>query len=576
MALTSFTLRKQTLGYGSNLRKSSATDTSIRADGLSTAIVGSGVAGGANTFSANVINYETIKLEWLLAEPLVLESTTVGASVSSPVELVIVSSTTGEPVTIRDGSIVITVNADTPFITINDKPKTIAGRWVYYSLFVKYQADTDYWYNREATLYIQLPTQYESVETLWSHIPEYYKNLDEQQNELSSGDTPLHAFLELFGNEIDRTRTLIDSVGISNDPNIAVTPALEQLAFQTGLEITTSDLGTSKARNLLNNIGYLRQTKGTINNTISYISSMSGCGASYQYNAGASFPHIFHVNAQRVNFIADPTFQEVAGSTTADTVGSYKRTRTTTATWGIVTSTTSALPGSPPYLSVSQDAEGINITMDAAWGSSVNTVRVYPQKAFPYDALQTYYCSFDTGTSAGASFSGIHTMTQTDKQTMQSASPPSGWFTETHYQDEDWDNTAPMLSDTSQRRVFQYSPQIGASASGLVDCVPVLEFTMTGGSTIRVARWLWEPSFLGDYFDGETRDGGYIPSTSGLVGDGIFDYFWGDNGKYNDFSYYLLDRQRTIETTERVLSQYVVPVTMVNQYTLDWHYYSGK
>jgi hypothetical protein len=423
---------------------------------------------------------------------------------------------------------------------------------------------------------VQMPTQYNSINSLWSHIPEYYQGLDESQEVLSGGYNPLYGFLELFGNEVDRTRTLIDSVAIANDPNIAVTPALEQLAFQTGLEIGIKDLGTSKARSLLNNIGSLRQRKGTIGNIISYISGMSGCGASYQYNAGASAPHIFHVNAQRINFIADPKFQQAVGSTTADTVGSYKRTRTTTATWGIVTSTTAALPGSPPYLSVSQDDEGINITMDPAWGFSVNTVRVYPQKAFPYNATETYYCSFDTSASAGASFSGLYTMTDADKETMQSASPPSTWFNDTHYQNENWDNVATMTSDTPQRRVFEYSPQSGASAAGLVENVPVLEFEMTGGSTVRVARWLWEPTFVGEYFDGATRDGGYIPSTSGVAGVGVFDYFWGDGGVNFDFSYYLLDRQRTLETTERVLAQYVIPVTMLNQYTLDWNYYLGK
>jgi hypothetical protein len=573
MALTSFTLRKQTIDYGSALRNPTTDDNSIRSDGISSFLP---PVASSNTFSANILTATTVRLEWVLSEPLVLESTTVGASVASPVEILIVSSATGEPVTIKDGSTVVSITAQSTSSTYIDTPKVLQGRWVYYSLFVKYQAGSDYWYTNEASLYVQMPTQYNSINSLWSYIPEYYRGLDESQEVLSGGYNPLYGFLELFGNEVDRTRTLIDSVAIANDPNIAVTPALEQLAIQTGLEIGIKDLGTSKARSLLNNIGSLRQRKGTIGSIISYISGMSGCGASYEYNAGASFPHIFHVTAQRLNFIADPKFQQAVGSTTADTVGSYKRTRTTTATWGIVTSTTAALPGSPPYLSVSQDDEGINITMDPAWGSSVNTVRVYPQKAFPYNATETYYCSFDTGASAGASFSGLYTMTDADKETMQSASPPSTWFNDTHYQNEDWDNVATMTSDTPQRRVFEYSSQSGASAAGLVENVPVLEFEMTGGSTVRVARWLWEPTFVGEYFDGATRDGGYIPSTSGVAGVGVFDYFWGDGGVNSDFSYYLLDRQRTLETTERVLAQYVVPVTMLNQYTLDWNYYLGK
>ena len=321
MAFTSFTIRKTTVGYGSYLRGTGGRlDNSLRADGLSSATL---TETGTNTFSANVLTEDTIRLEWSLSEPLAFESDVIGASVASPVALVIVSSTTGEPVTIRDGSIVTTITASTGATVYDDVPTTLPGRWVYYSLFVKYQADTDYWYNREATLYIQLPTQYQSVESLWANVPMYYRNLDEQQASLENGYTPLYGFLELFGNEIDRTRTLIDSVMLSNDPNIAVTPALEQLAYQTGLEIGINDLGTTKARSLLNNIGSLRQRKGTIGNIISYIASMTGCGASYQYSAGASFPHIFHINAQRINFISDPRFDDSVGSTTLSTVGSY-------------------------------------------------------------------------------------------------------------------------------------------------------------------------------------------------------------------------------------------------------------
>lgn len=576
MALTSFTLRKQTAGYGSNLRKNAATDTSIRADGVSTAVNTNVSATGLSTFSANVLNAETIRLEWLLAEPLVFESSTVGASVYAPVELLIVSSTTGEPVTIRDGSTVTSVLASTPYTKFDDQPQTVPGRWVYYSLFVKYKADVDYWYKREATLYIQLPTQYNSVGTLWEHIPEYYRDMDGQQAKLSGGYTPLYAFLELFGTELDRTRTLIDSVAISNDPNIAVTPALEQLAFQTGLEIGLTELGTSKARALLNNIGTLRQQKGTVSNIISYISGMSGCGASYQYNPGASFSHIFHVNAQRINFISDPTFRQTAGSTSGDTVGGYARTRTLTATWNIVTSANTSLPGSTPYLTINQTTDGFNLTLASSWGSTPVTVRVFPNKVYPYDALQTYYCSFDTAASAGASFNAIHTMTASKMNNLTSPSAPSNLFTTDLYQDTSWANVSVMPSDSNQRRVFEYAPQSGASASGLQSVVPVLEFKMIGGSTIHVGRWLWEPAYLGEYFDGNTRDGGYIPSTSGTSGDGVFDYFWGDGGKNADYSYYLLDRQRTIKTTERVLGQYVIPVTMINRYTLDWNYYPGK
>lgn len=578
MALTSFTLRKQIVGFGSYLREDgrtgTRTDSSLRSDNLS---AGALTITGANTFSANILTPTTVRLEWGLEEPLVLESTLVGASAFYPVELLIVSSTTGEPVTISDGSIVgapITANTVNSFY--DDEPSVITGRWVYYALFTKYSNGDDYWYQRSATLYIQIPIQYESLDSLWTRIPEYYRTLDEQQQPLSSGLTPLYAFMDLFGNEIDRTRTLIDSVALSNDPSLAVTPALSELAYETGLEIGVADLGTTKARSLLNNIGSLRQRKGTIGSVVSYISAMSGCGASYQYSPGASFPHVFNVNAQRINFISDPKFTN-AGITEASGTTNPGDTEQgwlfKTDTWGVFATTPTPFT-SGPNVDVVNNAEGIIVSLDPLWSTSPVKVRVYPRKPFKYATTIPYYASFDFGASAGATLNGVHLATYSNMQ-MWESSIVTKLFPVDYYIDTTWDNVSTVLQDSPQRRVFEYSPQVGASASPY-SVVPVIEFTLTAGQAVYIGRWLWEPNYVGNYFDGNTRDGGFIPSTSGVAGQGVFDYFWGDSGANNDFSYYLLDRQRTIETTERVLSQYVVPVTMVNKYTVNWNYYPGK
>lgn len=578
MALTSFTLRKQVVGYGSYLREDSRTgsrsDSSLRADNLSETAL---TITGANTFSANILNPTTVRLEWGLEEPLVLESTIVGASAFYPVELIIASSTTGEPVSVSDGSLVgapITANTVSSFY--DDEPSVIPGRWVYYSLFTKYSNGEDYWYQRSATLYIQIPIQYESLASLWNRIPEYYRTLDGQQEELSSGLTPLYAFLDLFGNEIDRTRTLIDSVALSNDPSLAATPALAELAYETGLEIGINDLGTSKTRSLLNNIGSLRQRKGTIGSVISYISAMSGCGASYQYSAGASFPHVFHVNAQRVNFISDPKFTDAGITETSGYVtptNSHQGWLFSTNTWGVF-ATTPAPFTAGPNVDVVNNSEGIIISLDPLWSTSPVTVRVYPRKSFMYDTSIPYYTSFDFGASAGAVIDGVHLSSYGVMYAWENSFVTKNYSTNM-YIDAGWNNISTMLQDSPQRRVFQYSPQVSPSFDTL-EVVPVVEFTLTAGQAMYIGRWLWEPNYVGNYFDGNTRDGGFIPSTSGVAGQGVFDYFWGDGGANSDFSYYLLDRQRTIETTERVLSQYVVPVTMVNKYIIDWNYYTGK
>lgn len=566
MALSSFTLRKQTVGYGSYVRKADGLDNSLRADTVTTTEI---TAQGQSTFSANLLNATTVRLEWALETLLVLESTLVGASAFSPVELVIVSSSQGEPVTITDGQTIQRITADNNITYVDDIANVSSGRWVYYSLFTRYSDGTDYWYERSASLYIQIPTQYQSVDSLWKRIPEYYRALDYEQPTLESGYTPLYAFLELFGNEVDRTRSLIDSISISNDPQLAVTPALSQLAYETGLEIGIDDLGTTKARSLLNNIGSLRQRKGTIGSIVSYISGMTGCGASYE---NTTTSNIFHVNAQRINFVSDPRFETTYNvSQTLSLTGGKVRYVHFNTVWGVTTTSSAAPAGGYSAITVSNVNDGIVISVPSNWGSATHSVLVYPRNAFPYATTETYYCSFDTSASAGASFSGVHVNAYSNMQDLETGNTEGVSFS-----DSSWNNVSTMPQNTSQRRVFEYGPQDGAVYSVTSSQVPVLEFTLTAGQSVYVGKWLWEPGFNGSYFDGDTRDGGYIPSTSGTSGEGVFDYFWGDGGTNADFSYYLMDRGRTISTTERVLENYVVPVTMLGAYSVDWNYYPGK
>lgn len=566
MALSSFTLRKQTVGYGSFVRKADGLDNSLRADNLTTTAI---TSQGQSTFSANLLNATTVRLEWALETVLVLESTLVGASAFSPVELVIVSSSQGEPVTITDGQIIQRITSVNNINYVDDTANVASGRWIYYALFTRYSDGTDYWYERSASLYIQIPTQYESVDNMWRRVPEYYRSLDYEQPVLESGYTPLYSFLELFGNEVDRTRSLIDSIAISNDPQLAVTPALSQLAYETGLEIGIDDLGTTKARSLLNNIGSLRQRKGTIGSIVSYISGMTGCGASYEKTVSSN---IFHVNAQRINFVSDPRFETTYNvSQTLSLTGGKVRYVYFNTVWGVVTTSSSAPTAGYSAITVSNVDDGIVVSVPANWGSATHSVLVYPRNAFPYVTTETYYCSFDTSASAGASFSGVHVNAYSNMQDLETGNTEVVSFS-----DSSWNNVSTMPQNTSQRRVFEYGPQDGTVYSVTSSQVPVLEFTLTAGQSVYVGKWLWEPGFNGGYFDGDTRDGGYIPSTSGTSGEGVFDYFWGDGGNNADFSYYLMDRGRTISTTERVLDNYVVPVTMLGAYSVDWNYYPGK
>lgn len=569
MALTSFTIRKTTVGFGSSLRKASVDDNSLRADGVLT----SGIqAIGDNEFSANIISDGVVRLSWTLSEALVDESTI--STGTDPTQLVIVSSTRGEPITIDDGTILTRVYFNTTDTFYDDTPIIQEGRWVYYTLFVRYSDGTDHWYSSAGSLYIQIPKAYNSTQDLWRRIPEYYRELDYQQEPLVSGNGPLYTFLDLIGDEVDRTRTLIDTIALSNDPEIAVTPALEQLAIETGLEIGINDLGTSKARSLLSSIGYLRQRKGTIGSILSYISSLTGCVVEYEYDAGAaSFPHIFHIYAKRMNFVSDPRFQQATITPSTATVSADKYTLQTTPTWGVYTYG-AATAGASVTPAITNTQDGIRLDFPA--GSYSNrTVLVYPRIPFPYVRTNQYGTAFNV-TISSASFNAVHTSTDTARISWEAgvaaaSAPPSPL-----YQDGSWITTASYTqASTAQRYSLDYSPSTSASFS-FVNSVPVLEFTAAPGSTIFVGQWLWEPGVAGEFFDGSTREGGYIPINTGAAGQGTFDYYWGAGGANQDYSYYILDRERTVNTTERILEDYVIPVTMLDDYELDWNYYVGN
>lgn len=566
MALVSFTLRKTTVGFGSSLRKAGNSDNSIRADGFSTSSI---QIIGDNEFSANIIDDGKVLLNWVLADSLVNAAVIVSGSAAT--EIVIVSSTSGEPITINDGSLVTRITDTTTETSYIDTPLVAPGRWIYYTLFLKYSDGFDFWYEVGGTIYIQMPIQYNATDDLWQHIPEHYRSLDYEQPVLSKGLTPLYAFLDLIGDEVDRTKTLIDSIALSNDPEIAVTPALDQLATQTGLEISVTDLGTTKARNLLSSVGYLRQRKGTIGSIVSYISAMSGCVVEYEYKPAALKPHIFHVYAQRQNFISDPNFTQATITTNTSNTGSEYYSLQTTPTWGVFT-----IGGSASVTpTITNTNNGIQVTFPSgAWGT--RTVLVYPRKTIPYVTTKKYGTSFDVALSGSASFSMAHTSDNPTRLKWEGAVIGASAIPSTLYQDGAW-ITQPSFAATSgtQRYVLEYPSQTGASYS-VITSVPVLEFLAIPGSSFFVGEWLWEMGTAGPYFYGGSREGGYIPINTGGLGQGTFDYYWGPAGADLDYSYYMLDHERVIKTVERVIAQSVIPVTMLDSYTIDWNYYIGK
>lgn len=109
MAFTSFSIKKTLVGKGSYLQKDSAQDGALRSD----AFVSAGLAtGDENTFSANVIDQNKVKLSWELTFSLFQGAS---SATTQPIALEIVASPTGEPITPKDGSRVITITSNEVF-----------------------------------------------------------------------------------------------------------------------------------------------------------------------------------------------------------------------------------------------------------------------------------------------------------------------------------------------------------------------------------------------------------------------------------------------------------------------------
>lgn len=555
MVTTSFTLRKTSVGYGSYLQKD-AEDSALRADSL---VLGSNALAGSNTFSANSINSTSVLLSWKLSFALA----TSGAE-PAPTELYIVASTTGEPQTIKDGSFVFSTASNT-VSSYTDTVRVEKGRWVYYSLFAKYsdfEATPTNWYERLASLYIQIPKDYNSVDNLWARIPEYYRTLDAEQE-----GQPLYNFLELFGWEIDRTRTLIDTVALSNDPELAVTPALSQLAYEMGLETTVEAIGATKVRKLLGNIGKIRRIKGTLESVNYYLSSLTGCAVSYNsLLVGPTLKHNFNVHSQRINFCADPMFNQASTSTTTGTGATYRTSKTTSSTWGVysygATSTTGA----------SVTTTGSTLTIKNV-GTGTITALVYQRTPFPYYKATDLYTNFTPNISGSASFTNFH-IAETSVMTAWESGVSGGSVPAALYYDT-WNTALKQLPQNANYPYeYRYKLESNSSLEETINVVPVLTFALAPNATITLTKWLVEPFSVAEYFDGNSKEGGYIPTLVGS-GAGTYDYRWAGTAQAS-FSYYMLDYKRVSTVTEDLIRNYIAPVTVKDDVIINWNYYYGK
>ena len=225
----------------------------------------------------------------------------------------LVYSDQGAPETISNGDVLsegYRFEEDTIVTTSFTHDGRREGRWAYYSLFVNYRnnptatrADSNIdgddaidprewagFYERVASLAVIVPKDYGSTMGLYSRIPNHYRLADEAQGtapdttviEVGDGDSPdkvtcpeygtlppggkigpLFKFLSIIGYEMDRMRTIIDHNMLAVDPDITGPETLDAVAGHFGANLSQSDLGTIRQRQMVDNLGLFRRTKGT-------------------------------------------------------------------------------------------------------------------------------------------------------------------------------------------------------------------------------------------------------------------------------------------------------------------------
>jgi len=94
---------------------------------------------------------------------------------------------------------------------------------------------------------------------------------------------------------------------------------------------------------------------------------------------------------------------------------------------------------------------------------------------------------------------------------------------------------------------------------GINNCSLIINASINSTTPLTVADAVFEPKVIGDFFDGNSVNGGWLAGGSG-GSYGTHDYRWGANGANADFSYYSPDYMRSRRLVENNIA-YAVPTT---------------
>lgn len=454
------------------------------------------------------------------AAPLSYTSVDLDWNIESSVtwlRLVVVGSTTGHPVTILDGRTVVTVEAGTDLFSYVDKDLT-PGVWHYYTLFAQLDDGINIYYTALKHADTLLPVNHGSTRYLFNRIPEYYRIADA---ELGAGqEGPLYRFVELIGYEMDYARTLIDTLRDVRKVRTLPVQALQTLGNMLGVGAEAEGISESRYRYLLANIMHLRLRKGTLSGIRGYISAISGYQADIQTVSATRID--ISIYAQRVNLVKNPKFAGttlwtvVNGGATITTPSNVLTVTNGTGSTTTTTVTTNVFPAVPGKnygvgLRLDELPAGATITTDILW----------------YDG---------SGTTT-----------------------------------ENVGYRQPVQTGTTQQRLTTDAP---VAPGGTISATVRFTILTPAGQAVKLTRVIVEPGPVGEYFDGDTQTGGYLPGSTGQ-----FDFRW-DSSIDGSYSYYNLDFGVTQDVIMNAMP-HIIPVNVtvggISGYAItEWSYFPGK
>ena len=186
----------------------------------------------------------------------------------------VVRSPAGFPSTNLDGVTVVRYNTVPAGQVLVRDERLLSGVWYYYGLFARYSyLGTTYWV-RVSEAAVLIPINFGYGERLWQRIPEYYRRRDvETKGSYDKG--VLRRFVETIGYEVDIQRTWAFTCGDVWDLQRLDSRLLSSLGELLGISAEDAS-GDKRFRKLLNNLLYLRKTKGTKDSIEGWVSSVTG------------------------------------------------------------------------------------------------------------------------------------------------------------------------------------------------------------------------------------------------------------------------------------------------------------